>query len=268
MSDIFGIGAAAGATMDLLGTMWTNDANNKTNRDNRAFQAATIKMQQDWQEYMRSTAYQATMADMKKAGLNPILAYGQGASSHGSASAASGSAIPAVKPDLGRAAEAGARILNSAATAREQVNTMQTTQAQQRTQADVNTATVDQRRAETRLTDARTLSELGVPAEQAARILAHRAGADQSTAAAALSRANIPVAGSQTQLNSAHAHQVMQAIENIDRYGMNTNTMQGLLSAMERALGRAQGALGGAAQQFQRWYEHPNRPGNRSRGTP
>lgn len=67
-----------------------------------ALSAGEAKKQRKWQEKMRATAYQATMEDMRKAGLNPILAYKQGATSAGSGAAAR-------FPDVGQAFASGAQ---------------------------------------------------------------------------------------------------------------------------------------------------------------
>lgn len=123
------IAAAAKVGSSLL----ENSAQKKANNTNVRLQ----QEQQSWEEKMSSTAYVRATEDMKKAGLNPMLAYSQGGASTPNVSAAT---VNPVTPAMKGVTDA----VQSALAVKQQQENVQLTAAQRdKTLADTENVQID-----------------------------------------------------------------------------------------------------------------------------
>lgn len=87
-----GASLAAGG-LNFAGGAQANRMSRKIVREQMDFQAKQTRQQMAFQTEMSNTAYQRAMADMEKAGLNPILAYQQGGASTPTGAGGSGASV-------------------------------------------------------------------------------------------------------------------------------------------------------------------------------
>lgn len=99
-----------------IGDSKAQDKANKTNQKE-------AQINRDFQERMSSTAYQRAMDDMKKAGLNPMLAYTQGGASAPTGAQAQVDAVS--KTGLAKAGLEAYTGISAAQSAKQQANTAQ-----------------------------------------------------------------------------------------------------------------------------------------------
>jgi len=132
------IGNIFGGMMSSAGAANQNQQSLQLAREQMQFSAQQAQRQMDFQERMSNSQYQRGMADMKLAGLNPILAYQQGG-----ASAPTGAAGSSAGANFVNAMEGLGQGISSASKGAERFIDLQNTVAQTsttKTQGELNNA--------------------------------------------------------------------------------------------------------------------------------
>lgn len=208
------LGGFAGALGGFLNNNNSIDAQMQMLRMQQQFNAEQAKINRDWTESMRSTSYQTAMTDMKKGGLNPILAGSLGgAPTPGVAPASMGTgSVPTQQNWMAQGVASAAELMKSITSAklmeaqaektvaeteltREQTPTQAVTRASllaQIEQAKGNTRTEQERRALTQLEQNLLGAQAGA-AGAAAR--ASLGAADAATTQADKNRADLRYLG-------------------------------------------------------------------------
>jgi len=105
---MFGVDDMIMGGLSLAGGIWKNAQDDDRQERTNQFNAQQAQLNREFQERMSNTAYQRGMADMKAAGLNPILAYQKGGASSPAGGQATGS-TPKDAADLASTAVSSAQ---------------------------------------------------------------------------------------------------------------------------------------------------------------
>jgi len=105
---------ALGAALGFGQSMYQNKQNQLAQEDTQRFSDEQARLNRDWQERMSNTAYQRQKADLKSAGMNPMLAINQGGASTPGGGMASSPGRPPAEMNITGGMAAAAQVAQQA----------------------------------------------------------------------------------------------------------------------------------------------------------
>lgn len=231
----------------LLGGILGSEGQSATNSAMMAFNAQQAQINRDWQTQMSNTAYQRGMADMKAAGLNPILA-----ANLGGATTPGGGPASVSLGNPGSFMQSGVTAAGSALQTAANTKTALTQANKDQSQVELNKSSTDYTRSNTELNQ-----KLGVKTEAETETTKANAEAARANAAAANTQA---VNNQKTGLILDHNLNSARSDAELKRLEVDANTKFGpgawghILNTINRTGDAVFKAAGANANSAVDWY--------------